>query len=50
MFIASAGKAARNRVFFQNSVSFLGVYVSEPIYGSLLSGYNEMSTEPSNFR
>ena len=29
--------------FLENSVSFLGFSVSEPIYVSLLSGYNEMS-------
>lgn len=39
------GKDARTRVFFQNSVSLLGFYVSEPIGASLLSGYDEISTE-----
>ena len=34
--------------FLQNSVSFLGFYVSEPIYVSLLFSYNRMSTEPSD--
>ena len=35
--------------FLENSVSFLGFYLSEPIYVSLLSGCDEMSTEPSYF-
>ena len=42
------GKAAINRVFSSKLGFFSGGYLSEPICVSLLSGYNEMSTEPRN--
>ena len=44
----SLEKLPETEFFLQNSVSFVGSYVREPIYVFLLSGYNEMSTEPSN--
>ena len=40
-------KMPETEFFLQNSVSFLGFYVREPSYVSLLYGYDEMSTEPS---
>ena len=43
-------KRPETEFFLQNSVSFLGGYLGEPIYVSLLSGYDEMSTEPSLLR
>ena len=45
--LKSLEKLPETEFFLQNSVSFLECYVSEPIYLSLLSGYNEMSTEPN---
>ena len=47
--LKSLEKLPETEFFLQNSVSFLEFYVSEPIYVSLLSGYNEMSTEPNKF-
>ena len=41
-------KLPETEFFLENSVSFLEFYVRELIYVSLLSGYDEMSTEPSN--
>ncbi len=40
-------KLPETEFFLQNSVSFLRFYGSEPTYVSLLSGFDEMSTEPS---